>query len=141
MLAGSDVTFGVAVNWSDAPRRFGGVTWTGTGSYDVPPFIVAPRDARLLVLAGRVPAVKPRPAVRLLRAPRTSEPWVALNARQTVHVSLSAGTPGIARVTIGSAFGSGDRTVTLANDRVVAIVVPGAGARLVVFAARSGLPL
>jgi amino acid transporter len=140
VLAGRDATFGVAANWSNAPRRFGGVTWTGTRSLRVPPFIVAARDARLIVLAGHAPLANAGTAVSDPRAARVSEPWVALNARQTVHVALPAVAAGVATATMGSAFGSGDRTVTFANDRVVAVIVPDGGARLVVFAARSGLP-
>jgi hypothetical protein len=41
---------------------------------------------------------------------------------------------------LGTAFGSGDRTITLANARVVAIITPGGGGRLVVFALRGDLP-
>ena len=81
---------------------------------------------------------KPIPAVARGQAP--SEPWVELNARQSVHVALPGVPAGEARVTIGSAFGSGDRTVTLANANVVAVIVPDGGARLVVFAARRQLP-
>ncbi len=140
VLAGPDATFGVAANWSNAPRRFGGVTWTGIGSFDVPPFTVAPRDARLIVLGGGAPPATDALPRRNPNPVRVNEPSVALNASQSVHVALPAVAPGIARVTVGSAFGSGDRTVTLANDRVVAIFVPGGGARLVVFAARNALP-
>jgi amino acid transporter len=140
VLAGRDATFGVATNWSKTARRFGGVTWTGTRSLRVAPFIVAARDARLIVLAGHAPLAKAGAAAQIPHAARVSEPWVALNASQAVHVTLPAVTAGIARATVGSAFGSGDRTVTLANDRVVAVIVPDGGARLVVFAARSGLP-
>ena len=140
VLAGSGTTFGVAVNWSNAPRRFGGVTWTGLGWFDVPAFIVAARDARLLVLSGSAPVATAASAPPAVSVPRTGETQVALNAHQTVRVTLPAAKAGIAGVTVGSAFGSGDRTVTLSNDRVVAVFVPGGGARLVVFAARSSLP-
>ena len=139
VLAGSDATFGVAVNWSNAPRRFGGMTWTGTGWFDVPAFTVAGRDARLFLLSGSAPVANAGAAEPAPHPSRVSEPWVALNARQTVHVKLPAAA-GTARASIGTAFGSGDRTVTLANDRVVAVIVPDGGARLVVFAARAGLP-
>jgi len=141
VLAGRDATFGIAVNWSNTAQRFGGPTWTGTQTRTIPPFTVGARDARLIVLTQRansaaVAAIAPPRAP----APLARTPWVDLNARQAVHVALPAVPPGEARVTTGAAFGSGDRTVTLANARVVAVIVPDAGARLVVFAPREGLP-
>gem|GEM_PF-5507958 len=63
-----------------------------------------------------------------------------LNASQAVHVTLPLVRPGTARAFRSSAFGGGGPTVTLANDRVVAIFAPDGGARLVVFAARRDLP-
>lgn len=139
VLAGAAATFGVAVNWSSALRRFGGPVWTGTRTIEIAPFTLAPRDARLVVIAERA-HVSPKPVAAVTRAQAPSEPWVELNARQAVHVALPAVPPDEARVAIGSAFGSGDRTVTLANANVVAVVVPDGGARLVVFAARRHLP-
>ncbi len=139
VLAGRAATFGVAANWSGAPRRFGGATWTGTRTLKIPPFTVAPRDARLIVIAEPAHSAL-KPSATVARAPAPGEPWVELNARQAVHVALPGVPADEARVTIGSAFGSGDRTVTLANANVVAVLVPDGGARLVVFAARRQLP-
>ena len=139
VLAGRDATFGIAANWSDAPRRFGGQTWTGTRMIDVPPATVPPRDARLIILAGARPGtVANAPAAA---SPAVlNAPWINLNARQAVHVAIPSVPSGEARAAIGAAFGSGDRTVTLANARVVAVIVPDGGARLVVFAPRRELP-
>ena len=133
VLAGTDATFGVAVNWNDAPRRFGGTVSTGTGTVEVSPFTLAGRDARLIVLALRPGADVGRPPVGV--APRVvPQPWIALNQTQAVHVRLPATPSGEARATIGAAFGGGDETVTLANAHVVAVIVPNGGARLVAFA-------
>jgi amino acid transporter len=132
VLAGRDATFGVVTNWSDTPQRYGGPLWIGTRTIRVAPFTLAPHDARLLVLAAHVPIpAPPRPP-----APPAAvdEPWIDLNASQAVHVQLPAVGPGQARVFFGAAFGSGSRTVTVANARVAAVFVPGGGARLVVFA-------
>lgn len=138
VLAGPRTTFGLAVNWSSAARRFGGPTWSGTRMLNVPAFSVGARDARLFVLAGRNPPPATLPASSPpAHAPATS---IELNARQTVPFSVPPVAAGEARAFVGAAFGSGDRTVTLANARVVAVLVPGGGARLVVFATRAGLP-
>jgi hypothetical protein len=53
---------------------------------------------------------------------------------------LPAVVPGAAQAAFGTAFGTGDQTVTLSNDRAVAVIVPEGGARLVAFAARTDLP-
>jgi amino acid transporter len=136
VLAGRDVTFGIAVNWSDATRTYGGATWTGTRNQNVRAFTVAPRDARIVVLSGKSrpgPALPPLP-----QPPHTAPfvPWIELNAQQAVHLEMPSVPPGSAHAWIGSAFGSGDTTVTLANSRVVAVLVPNGGARLVAFAER-----
>jgi hypothetical protein len=136
VLAGRDVTFGIAVNWSDTTRTYGGATWTGTRNQNVPAFSVAPRDARIVVLSGKsrpVPALPPLP-----QPPHTPPlvPWIDLNAQQAVHLEMPAVPAGTARAWIGAGFGSGDTTVTLANVRVVAVIVPNGGARLVAFAER-----
>ena len=138
ILAGRNATFGLVANWSDVPQRFGGPTWTGAQTIDVPEFTVAPRDARLVVLALRGRATAAPPALPPTAA--VHAPWIRLNSRQAVHVTLPAVPPGEARVTIGAAFGGGDRTVTLANARVVAVIAPSGGARLVAFALRGDLP-
>ena len=144
VLAGRDATFGVAVNWSDAPRRFGGRVWTGTGTATVPAFTVAPRDARLLVLASRsaIPyasaPTRRASALALAAIAPVKPPRVAINAQQAIEVQLPHVRAGEARAMIGAAFGSGDTTVTLANARVVAILVPGGGARLVAFGPARG---
>ncbi len=133
VLDGPDATFGVVSNWSNVPQRYGGTLHVGTRILRVAPFVLAPRDARLLVLAARAPIAAPAlppPAV----PPAVDEPWISLNGRQAVHVQLPALAAGQARVVTGAAFGSGERTVTLANARVVAIFVPDGGARMVVFA-------
>jgi amino acid transporter len=129
VLAGRDATFGVAANWSSAPRRFGGRIATPAGFVDVRPFVIPPRDARLLVLAAHVALPAP-PAAARPPAP-IALPWIFLNAAQAVHVALPPVRRAEARAVEGAAFGSGDPTVTLANAQVTAIVTPGGGARLV----------
>jgi hypothetical protein len=52
-------------------------------------------------------------------------------------VTLPAVAPGEAVAVDGSALGDGDRTIVLANAQVVAIVVPGGGARVIAFARRT----
>ncbi len=125
VLAGRDATFALAVNWSNAPRRYGG-------------FTVGPRDARLVLLAARVRI----PAAPMPAPPptRVALPWVHLNRTQAIHVVLPVVSRGTARAVLGAAFGSGDATVTLANAYVTAIFVPGGGARLVVFAKAQRTP-
>ena len=139
VLAGPRTTFGLAVNWSNSKRRFGGRTWTGTHTFNVPAFTVGARDARLFVLAGRT---RPAPVASIAPSPPPAAPAAAIdmNSRQTVPFSVPSVPAGAARVVAGAAFGSGDRTVTLANAHVVAVFVPGGGARLVAFAARGDLP-
>ena len=134
VLAGTDATFGIAVNWTNAPRRFGGSTWTGIGTFDVPPFIVAPRDARIVVIAGAAPPVPTLPA--LPKSERPSTTGYDLNAKQAVHVDLPAVAPREAVVSTGAAFGSGAKTITIANALVFAVIVPDGGARLVLFGRR-----
>jgi amino acid transporter len=134
VLAGPAATFGIAVNWSNAPRQFGGSTWTGVGTFDVPAFTVAPRDARIIVIAGpnpALPALPPPPGPPLPRLPEFD-----LNAKQAVGVAVPAVRRGKAVVRAGTAFGSGAQTVTLANALVFAVIVPDGGARLVMFARR-----
>ena len=139
VLSGPRTTFGLAVNWSGRARRFGGRTWTGTHTFNVPAFTVGARDARLFVLAGRtrpapvLPAAAPAPS---FAAPAT----IDLNARQAVPFDVPSVPAGEARAVRGSAFGSGEGTVTLANANVVAVLVPDGGARLVAFASRRDLP-
>jgi hypothetical protein len=136
VLAGPDATFGIAVNWTNAPRRFGGRTWTGTGTFDVPPFTVAARDARIIVIAGQASTVAKPPPFPQRERVRTRA--YNLNAEQAVNVDVPPVPAGKAVAVRGSAFGSGERTVTLANARVVAVFVPDGGGRLVVFAPRGG---
>jgi amino acid transporter len=136
VLAGRAVTFGLAVNWSDVPRRFGGSTWMGTRAIVVPTFTVAPRDARLIVLAGAnraVPALPPLPPAQHNVAGVRA---VMLNANQAVSVTIPDVPRGAARAGLGAAFGSGAQTVTLANALVYAVIAPDGGARLVVFGRR-----
>ncbi|HEV8020647.1 MAG TPA: hypothetical protein VGP41_05245, partial [Candidatus Lustribacter sp.] len=139
VLASRNATFGIAVNWSDAQQRFGGATWTGTRTIAVKPFTVGARDARLIVLALHGKPAAAAPAVPW-PLPAVPQAWVDLNARQAVHAALPPAVAGEARATVGAAFGSGEQTVTLSNDRAVAVFVPDGGARLVAFAARSDLP-
>lgn len=139
VLAGRDATFGIAVNWSNAPRRFGGRTWTGSATMDVLPVTVAARDAHLFVLAGNVNATVAASAASRQPAHVPSS-RVALNAEQDVEATLPIVPAGQARATIGTAFGSGDTTVTLANSRVIAIVAPNGGARLVAFTRAENAP-
>ncbi len=138
VLAGRDATFGVVANWSGLPRRFGGPTWSGTRVLNVPYFTLAPRAARLMLLAGHAAETAAKHVA--FRPAAVPAPWVNLNARQAVHVALPPVARGEARADTGAAFGSGDRTITLSNARVVAVIVPDGGARLVVFALRADLP-
>ena len=135
VLAGTHATFGLAVNWSNAGRRYGGRTWTGQRFVDVPAFTVAARDARLIVIAGPQTAPPALPALPAPERSRTSQ--IFLNARQTVDVDLPRVGPGNSVAIAGDAFGGGGKTLTLANARVFAIVVPDGGGRLVVFARRN----
>lgn len=132
VLAGRDATFGVAANWSGAPQRYGGTLRAGGREYRVAPFTLAARDARLLLLASRNPV----PAIWLPAyvPAQVAQPWIALNRHGRVHVALPPVPRQEARVAIGAAFGSGERTVTLINANVVAVFVPDGGARLVAFA-------
>jgi amino acid transporter len=130
VLAGRAATFGVAVNWSNATQRYGGRVWTGTRTVTVPAFTVGARDFRLIVLEGAAALPRALPAARLQTTPITP-PRVSMNARQRIEATLPHVRAGEARVTLGSAFGRGDPTVTFANARVVAILVPNGGARLV----------
>ena len=140
VLASRAATFGMAVNWTSVPRTFGGSVWSGTQSIAVRAFTVAPRDARLIVLAstGSVPA-----AVPLVRAAlaRVLPPRIAMNAQQSIEAQLPRVRVGAARVTIGNAFGSGDRTVTIANARIAAVIAPDGGARLVALVRAGTAPM
>ena len=139
VLAGRDATFGIAVNWSDEPRTFRGPVWTGASSLAVAPFTIAARDARLIVLSSSVPA-RAAP-VRVSAPARVTPPRLALNMAQSVEAVLPRVSPGEARATIGSAFGSGETTVTLANARIAAILVPDGGARLVALVPAGRAPI
>jgi len=135
VLAGAHATFGLGVNWSNAGRRFGGRTWTGRRFIDVPAFTVAARDARLIVIAG--PATTPAALPALPASERSRRSRIFLNARQAIDVALPRVAPGKSVAMGGDAFGGGGKTLTLANARVVAIVVPDGGGRLVAFALRT----
>ncbi len=135
VLAGRAATFALAVNWSNETRRYGGRVWNGAAMVDVPSFAVGPRDARLVVLSGNVSPSAPLPAAP---TPATTGTRIFLNAEQTIRADLPAAPRGTAIVRIGSAFGSGDATVTLANDRIAAVIVPNGGARLVALVPSAG---
>jgi fructoselysine transporter len=141
VLAGVAASFGVAVNWSSRPRAFRGPVWDGTAMRTIRPFTLPPRDARVFLVAGTAAHAGLRDA-RANPPPAHPPRWqrVNLNATQAVQASLPQVPAGTARAFRSAAFGSGGATVTLANDRVVAIFAPDGGARLVVFAARRDLP-
>jgi amino acid transporter len=134
VLAGRNVSFAIAVNWNSAPRRYSGPLWNGNAWQRMAAFTLGPRDARLFPLTAIAVPAHPLATVAVPRAPIGRPPTVLLNAEQTVRVAMPAVPRGKARATIGAAFGSGDQTVTLANENVVAIFVPNGGARMVVFA-------
>jgi amino acid transporter len=149
VLAGRTAAFVLAVNWSDAAHRYGGVVDLGDGrTFAVAPFSVGPRDAELRPLAGAsAPAPLPAAQRRVVEpvgrriaeiAPAACDmPRVLLNPTQGAPVSVPAVAPGKARVTIGTAFGDGDPTVVLANATSFAAIAPDGGARLVAFARRA----
>ncbi len=152
VLAGRNVAFVVAANWSDAPRRYGGVVDLGDGqAYDVPPFTVAARDAALVPIVGVTPSPTPPAATPLAhrrvtlpvhRAPAEgiappracARARVLLNATQAVPIDAPTAAPGEAIAVAGEALGAGDPTIVLRNDHVIAVIVPNGGARLVAFA-------
>jgi fructoselysine transporter len=140
VLAGRHATFGLAVNWSDTARRFGGAVWTGTTTANVPAFTVSPRDARLVVLRS-LATIPPTtlPSAAMIAA--IHPPRIKLNAEQSVEAALPTVPANEARVVRGEAFGRGDATITLANARVAAIIVPNGGARLVAFVPTDGSPV
>jgi hypothetical protein len=135
VLAGRAATFGIAVNWSNAPRRFAGPVWTGARTVAVAPFTVAPRDARFFVISGAIRAAPALPPLPPRARPARTE--YRLNAKQSVGTAIPRVPAGKAVAVAGNAFGSGGKTLTLANARVFAVFVPDGGARLVVFAQRS----
>lgn len=140
VLAGPTASFGVAVNWSSQPRTFRGPVWDGTTMRPIRPFALSPRNARVFLIAGSAPRV--RAALTIPKAPQDDPGTrrVDLNATQTVQAAWPVVPAGTALAFRSAAFGSGDAMVTLANDRVVAIIAPNGGARLVVFATRRDLP-
>jgi amino acid transporter len=146
VLAGRDTAFAVAVNWSNATRTYGGRVALGGGrSATLAPFSLAARDAALVPIAGAsAPPPERRSALPGPRAPERhgaeaaacATQRVLLNPTQAAALALPPPVAGEARVVDGAALGSGDRTIVLANDRVVAVIVPDGGARLVAFALR-----
>ncbi len=143
VLAGRNVAFVVAANWSNAPRRFGGVVNLDDGNaYDVPPFTVAARDAALVPIVGADATAAPaarrfvQPVGRVARehgAP-CANARVLLNATQAATIAVPPAPPGTAEAIDDAALGAGDRTIVLANALATAVIVPGGGARLVAFA-------
>jgi amino acid transporter len=141
VLAGPTASFGVAANWSSRIRTVRGPVWDGTAMRAIRPFTLSPRDARVFLIAGNVPPVGGRFACMDCTPPdHSGTRRINLNATQAVQVALPQVRTGTARAFRSAAFGSGGATVTLANDRAVAIVAPDGGARLVVFASRRDLP-
>jgi amino acid transporter len=146
VLAGRNVAFVVAANWSDAPRRYGGVVNLDDGdAYDVPPFTVAARDAALVPIVGAgTPAPAPTPPARRFPLPvgriarergtPCANVRVRLNATQAATIAVPPAPPGTAEAVDDAALGAGDRTIVLANALATAVIVPGGGARLVAFA-------
>ena len=137
VLAGARATFGIAVNWSNSARRFGGRTWTGTHFANVPGFNVGPRNARIVVITGPQSAAPALPSLAPVHG--SQQTAFRLNAQQSVRVDIPRVAPGKAVAVEGAAFGSGGKTLTLANARLFAIIVPDGGGRLVVLA-RPGYP-
>jgi amino acid transporter len=140
VLAGRRASFALAVNWSGARRRYSGPIWNGSAWQRIAAFTVGPRDARLFPLTANVPVPPALAPLAAEHMPVDRSPDVLLNAEQSVHVTLPAVPRGEARVVTGAAFGSGDSTITLANAKVVAIFVPGGGARMIVFAPARAQP-
>ena len=141
VLAGSAASFGVAVNWSSQTRTFRGPVWDGSALRSIRPFKLSSRNARVFLIAGTVPRVARTLACADCPPPdHAGTQRVDLNATQAVRTTLAQPPFGFARAFRSEAFGSGGATVTLANDRVVAIVAPDGGARLVAFASRRDLP-
>jgi amino acid transporter len=143
VLAGPAAAFAVAINWSGATRRFGGPVRLDDGrTIDVAPFDVVARDAALVPLAGAAlpatdgqrRATQPIARARLEETPPAPPCRMMLSATQAAPVTVPPVAPGAARAIAGEALGSGDPTIVLANAKVVAIVAPGGGARLVAFA-------
>jgi hypothetical protein len=150
VLAGRDATFVLAVNWSNAPRRYGGVVQLDNGAtYDVAPFDVAARDAMLLPIAGAPaspPASQRRSTLPVARRAAETPPSpvacttarVLLNRTQAVTLPLPDLSPGEARAVAGSALGAGDDTIVLANATSIAVIAPNGGARVIAFAHLAG---
>jgi amino acid transporter len=149
ILAGRSAAFALAVNWSDAPRRYGGIVQLDDGrSAQVAPFVVGARDAALVPLAGDALA-SPPPQRRTTEpvARRTTESGapdtpcttqrVLLNRTQAATIDVPDVAPGAARALAGKAFGAGDDTIVLATATAFAVIAPGGGARLVAFARRT----
>jgi hypothetical protein len=140
VLAGPNATFGVSANWSSHPRTYRGPVWDGIAMRAVAPFTLAPREARVFPIAGAPPQVNAPAAGNAAPPDLPPAHRINLNATQAVQATWPAVRAGATIAVHSAAFGSGDPTVTLANDRVVAIVSPGGGARLIVFASRGDLP-
>jgi amino acid transporter len=148
-LAGRDMSFGIASNWSDAPLAAGGHVSLGERVVDVPRFVLPPRSARLLVFDPRTPN-----RVRSVSLDGVPQRTPGHPARPTDWTALAAGARVALvhlrpRVAAGAtayrtdAFGSGDETIVLQNARVRAVLVPGGGGRLVVLQRidRAGAPI
>ncbi len=138
-LAGRDASFGVASNWSDAPVTVGGPVPLDGRVVDVPPLVLAPRSAQLLVLEQRRRGNEPRSiALDGVAPPQppqlpASRPWTALAAGTRVGlVNLRPLRNAGAIAYRTDAFGSGDETIVLQNALLRAVLVPGGGGRLVV---------
>ncbi len=145
VLAGSGGAFVLAANWSSTPRTYGGiVNIDAAHTVRVTPFEVDARDAALIPIDSVAPAPSAgerRSTLPVARAPvevhDSAAPCtrrVRFNARQGAALDIPAVAAGSARVIRGDALGSGDDTIALVNHNVVAVVVPGGGARLVAFA-------
>jgi amino acid transporter len=124
VLAGPAATFGVGVNWSDRAQTLGGVR-------------VAARSARVVLLAGHAPPLRPLPPLRAGTPPAEVTALAAGRRVALEHLQPrpAAGTAVAYRT---DAFGSGDSTIVLENARLRAVFVPDGGARLVVLQRTDG---
>jgi hypothetical protein len=148
VLDGPAGAFAIAVNWSNAPRIYGGrVALDGGRITTLAPFVVAARDAALVPIGFAATGTSPPPAAGrrfiepiarraepLASSPDCTRTRVLLNPTQAAALAVPRVAAGTALAVDGEAFGAGDRTIVLANAAVVAAIVPGGGARLVAFA-------
>ena len=130
LLAGERVVFVIETNWSDAPRRFApGPFVARAHTLRLAPAIVAPRTARYVVL---------RYDGRVLDTLLSSGSNTRSASEQLATNGLRASDPGEAVVYEADPFLTNQRCIVVQNDRLRAIFVPEAGARMVWLSAFDG---